>query len=128
MIGFKGRLTFIQYMPKKPTKWGLKAYVLADSTTGYMYNWILYTGKDDSLGDPLGMTAAVVLRLVEPISGLGHHIYMDNFYTSPALFLRLRSLGFGACRTLRLTRRGVPAEAKMRLEKGERRLVPVDEG
>ena len=45
MIGFKGRLTFIQYMPKKPTKWGLKAYVLADSTTGYMYNWILYTGK-----------------------------------------------------------------------------------
>ena len=27
---------FIQYMPKKPTKWGLKAYELADSTTGYM--------------------------------------------------------------------------------------------
>ena len=25
MIGFKGRLIFIQYMPKKPTKWGLKA-------------------------------------------------------------------------------------------------------
>ena len=74
------------------------------------------------------MTAAVVLRLVEPISGLGHHIYMDNYYTSPALFSRLRSLGFGACGTLRLTRRGVPAEAKSRLEKGERRLVPVDEG
>ena len=74
------------------------------------------------------MTAAVVLRLVEPISGLGHHIYMDNFYTSPALFLRLRSLGFEACGTLRLTRRGVPPEAKSRLEKGERRLFPVDEG
>ena len=44
MIGFKGRLIFIQFMPQKPTKWGLKAYVLADSTTGYMYNWILYTG------------------------------------------------------------------------------------
>ncbi|CAI8018990.1 PiggyBac transposable element-derived protein 4, partial [Geodia barretti] len=70
------------------------------------------------------MTAAVVLRLVEPISGLGHHIYMDNLYTSPALFLRLRSLGFGACGT----RHGVPAEAKSRLEKGERCLIPVDEG
>ena len=44
MIGFKGRISFIQYMPKKPTKWGLKAYVLADSTTGYTYSWILYTG------------------------------------------------------------------------------------
>ena len=42
MIGFKGRLS---YMPKKPTKWGMKAYVLADSHTGYMYNWYLYTGK-----------------------------------------------------------------------------------
>ena len=26
MIGFKGRVSFLQYCPKKPTKWGLKAY------------------------------------------------------------------------------------------------------
>ena len=44
MIGFNGRIYFIQYMPNKPTKWGMKAYVLADSHTGYMYNWYLYTG------------------------------------------------------------------------------------
>ena len=44
MIGFKGRLSFIQYLPKKPTKWGMKAFVLADSKTGYTYNWRLYTG------------------------------------------------------------------------------------
>lgn len=44
MIGFKGRLGFVQYMPKKPTKWGLKAFVLTDSVTGYALNWKLYTG------------------------------------------------------------------------------------
>ena len=44
MIGFKGRLGFIQYMPKKPTKWGMKAFVLSDALTGYKYNWHLYTG------------------------------------------------------------------------------------
>ena len=44
MVGFKGRLSFIQYMPKKPTKWGLKAFVLSDSKSGYVYNWRLYTG------------------------------------------------------------------------------------
>ena len=44
MIGFKGNLHFIQYMPDKPTKWGMKAYVLADSEGGYIYNWMLYTG------------------------------------------------------------------------------------
>ena len=46
MIGFKGRLSWVQYMPKKPTKWGMKAWVLADSTNGYAYNWKLYTGKE----------------------------------------------------------------------------------
>ena len=46
MISFKGRLSWIQYMPKKPTKWDMKAWVLVDASNGYVYNWILYTGKD----------------------------------------------------------------------------------
>lgn len=50
MIGFKGRLWFLQYMPKKPTKWGMKAFVLADSATGYTYNWKLYTGNFSKIG------------------------------------------------------------------------------
>ena len=43
MICFKGRLFFIQYMPKKPTKWGMKAFVLGDSLYGYTYNWKVKT-------------------------------------------------------------------------------------
>ena len=45
MIGFKRRLYFIHYIPKKPTKWGMKAYVLVDSSSGYTHTWRLYTGK-----------------------------------------------------------------------------------
>jgi len=45
MIGSKDRLGFIEYMTKKPTKWGLKAFALSESATGYTLNWILYTGK-----------------------------------------------------------------------------------
>lgn len=44
IIGFKGRLSWIQYMPKKPTKWGIKAWVMAESRTGYVCNFKLYTG------------------------------------------------------------------------------------
>ena len=62
------------------------------------------------------------------MSSRGHHLYMDNLYTSPALFSQLRSLGFGACGTLRLNRRGVRIEAKARLDKGERRLIVANEG
>lgn len=36
MIGTKSRLSFIQYMPKKPVKWGIKNWVCADSVTGYI--------------------------------------------------------------------------------------------
>ena len=32
MVGFKGRLAFLQYMPKKPQKWGMKSWVLADAS------------------------------------------------------------------------------------------------
>ena len=32
-------------MTKKPTKWGMKAFILADSVPGYTYNWRLYAGK-----------------------------------------------------------------------------------
>lgn len=32
MIPFKGRLGFKQYMKNKPTKWGVKAFVLSDAT------------------------------------------------------------------------------------------------
>ena len=38
MIRFKDRLSWIQYMTKKPMKWGIKVWVAADSVTGYMWN------------------------------------------------------------------------------------------
>ena len=44
VISFKGRIWFLQYMPKKPNKWGLKAFSVADAKTGYTYNWKLYAG------------------------------------------------------------------------------------
>ena len=47
MISFKGRLSFLQYLPKKPQKWGMKAWVLADATNGYAWGWHLYTGKEE---------------------------------------------------------------------------------
>ena len=33
MIGTRGRLSFLQYLPKKPTKWGIKLWVCAESKT-----------------------------------------------------------------------------------------------
>ena len=46
MTKFKGRLQFRQYMPVKPIKWGVKVWTLAESTTGYMSWFQVYTGRE----------------------------------------------------------------------------------
>ena len=48
------------------------------------------------------MTNDVVMNLVQP-SCLGtiYYIYMDNFYSSPKLFMDLAGMKFGACGTYR---------------------------
>ena len=108
LVNFKGRVKFLQYIPSKPHKWGMKIWILAESKTGYVYNWSLYTGK--AAKDRAGRTAThkLVMDICDPVLDLGHHIYMDNFFTSPALFDELGSRGTGACGTLRLKRNGVP--------------------
>ena len=63
------------------------------------------------------MTHAVLLKLLEGLENRGHHVYMDNYYSSPSLFQNLRRLGFGACGTVRTNRRGVPEEIKAKLQK-----------
>ena len=39
MVRSKHRSGMRQYNKDKPTKWGLKLWVLADSDTGYTYNF-----------------------------------------------------------------------------------------
>ena len=36
MIGTRCLISFLQYMPKKPCKFGVKVWVLAKTTTGYV--------------------------------------------------------------------------------------------
>ena len=72
------------------------------------------------------MTHAVVMKLVDPIKSRGHHVYMDNYYTSPQLFSDLRATGFGACGTVRLNRRGLPEAVKENVRKGETKAIHMD--
>jgi len=111
MIPFKGRLRFKQYMKDKPTKWGIKVFVLADSTNGYVSRIQVYTGKNSSLSrDEVGLSSRVVLELLDGLEGRHPKVYMDNFYSSPALFLTLYRKGVNACGTVRPNRKYFPQE------------------
>ena len=87
-----------------------------------LISYMMYTqniGKHTSLvTDDCSVTYPVVLKLLKNLENHGHHLYMDNYYTSPSHFQNLRHLGFGACGTVRINRRGLPDEIKGKASEG----------
>ena len=85
MIKSKERSSSIkQYMPMKQVKCGFKVWVRADSNSGYICDFDVYTAKDDAPHKSLG--ANVVQKLSQPLAGGNYHLYFDNF--SLLIFLR----------------------------------------
>ncbi|XP_041939676.1 piggyBac transposable element-derived protein 4-like [Alosa sapidissima] len=108
MVATKAKIGMKQYMKDKPTKWGYKLFVLADSSNGYTCEFSIYEGKARTpSGNGLSFDAVVDLLHV-PYLGTGYHVYVDNFYTSSKLFCHLHSMGFRACGTIRENRVGFP--------------------
>lgn len=108
MVKFKGRLGFRQYMPAKPTKWGVKIWSLCESTTGYMSRFQVYTGRDHGRMEH-GLSHRVVTDLMNGLDGgSGATVFMDNYYTSVPLLEELKAGGVNACGTVRSNRRGLP--------------------
>ena len=46
LLLWKRRLSWKQCIPNKRSRFGLKAFVLSEGSTGYVWNIILYTGGD----------------------------------------------------------------------------------
>ena len=63
MIKFQGRSSLKQYMPKKPTKRGIKVWVLGESTNGYFSRFEVYKGKSERR--VVGLGEHVVKKLTE---------------------------------------------------------------
>lgn len=117
---WKGRLSFRQFIPSKRSRFGIKFFLLCDVRTGYLLDMIVYTGSssDIQLVPGLGVTGSVVTTLLRPFLGRGHALYVDNWYTSPVLFLHLFKHKTGACGTVRKGRKGLPV-FKNKMKKGE---------
>ena len=43
---WKGRLKFRVYIPSKTERYGIKIYMLCESSTGYLVSFIIYCGSD----------------------------------------------------------------------------------
>ena len=119
---WKGRLRFKVYNPNKPNKFGIKLYQANESSTSYTIAFDIYTGKNEGpnlchdMAELVGVdaeantTTKLVVGLLASCGLLdkGHHIYLDNYYTSPELFDELQLHNTYACGTVRRNRRDVP--------------------
>lgn len=121
-IAFRGRSALKQYNPRKPNKYGFKAFVLSEACTGYVLGWSLYTGHDADEASQLGATHLIVRRLMAPYLGKGHEVYMDSYYTTPAIANELADNDTGLCGTVSCNRRGMPRRLRpteLDLRKGD---------
>ena len=110
MIKFTGRLSFKQYIKGKRHPYGIKAFLLADSTNGYVYNMDIYTGKNEN--GSRNATCTVVKKLLEGLAFKGHCLYLDNYFSTVPLLKELESLMIGCSGTLRKNRKYIPEEIK----------------
>lgn len=120
---FRGRVFFRQYIPSKRHRFGVKFFLLCDCDTGYILDFLIYTGATTDIKDftdryDIGKTGSIVLTLLEPYVEKGHMLYVDNWYTSPNLFDTLHKMKTNACGTVKSTRKNMP-KITTKLSSGE---------
>lgn len=86
-----------QYLPLKPTKWGMKFFVRA-GLSGMVYDFIMYDGnntfrthKFQANEIHLGMSSAIVLALLQTVNNDNVVVGFDNFFTSTELLYLLHT-------------------------------------
>ena len=123
LLGWKGNLSWVQYIPAKRKRFGMKFFELCESSTGYIWNFFVYAGSDTSYLEKymhLPITTRIVLSLMDPLLGKGYCLYTDNFYTSPTLADMLVDCNTDTIGTVKVARKDVPAKIKdAKLKKGE---------
>jgi hypothetical protein len=86
IVLFKGTATVTQYTPKKHKQFEIKLYKLCDSK-GYTYDTTVHLGKyRKRANSSLTATNAIVTGLTARTEHVGHKMYLDDFFSSLALF------------------------------------------
>lgn len=115
LLPCKARCKYIQYMPNKPDKFGIKFWLLVDLNDKYICNGFPYLGREDNQPrDGLSLSSYVVLKLLQPYYNLGHNVTCDNFFTSLSLAKALLTKGTSIVGTVRANRREIPQCCKSR--------------
>ncbi|XP_020603908.1 piggyBac transposable element-derived protein 4-like [Orbicella faveolata] len=113
MVKSRHRSGIRQYIKDKPIKYGIKFWVLADSSTAYVVDFNIYSGK--AAGREIsahGLGYDVVRKLMGDYENQGYHLYVDNFYSSMTLAKHLFQQGILFTGTILENRKDFPPSLK----------------
>lgn len=109
--GFRGRCSFVQYIPSKPNKYGIKIYASVDSKMFYTNNMEIYAGKQpDGPYEISNKPTDVVMRILRPLYGSGRNVTCDNWFTSIELLKKVKEQKLSLLGTLRKNKRELPPQ------------------
>ncbi|XP_023219038.1 piggyBac transposable element-derived protein 4-like [Centruroides sculpturatus] len=123
LLLYKGRLSWKQFIPQKRSRFGVKFYNLCESSSGYLYKFLIYTGKSTTLDDKyknMPVSSLIVLTLIDSLLDKGYCLTTDRFYSSPQLadyLVTCKTDFYGTVRTIR--REIPPVIHRQKLKKGE---------
>jgi len=86
--------------------YGIKAFLLADASSSYIYNMDIYTGRNGN--STTNVAERTVNHLIDGIAYKGHCLEMDNYFCSVPLFKKLENLMIASSGTFRQNQKFIP--------------------
>ena len=73
LVPFRGRCKFLQYMPSKPAKYGIKIFWMCDARVPYAFDGIIYTGRQPGEDVQRNLGENIVQQLTSGIRHTGEY-------------------------------------------------------
>ena len=116
----------LSFRNNKPDKFGLKVWLAVDVENKYLFNGLLYLGKDDTRSSDMHVPTDVLLKLMAPLFQRGFNVTCDNYFISVGFALKLVEKKCSLVGTLRENRREVPGKCKKKKELHKTKVFRYD--
>ena len=117
LLEFRGRCSFKQHIPNKPSKYGIKVYVLADSKSFYSVGSKIYAVAGTHIQNVSG-THPSGYGFDSDISGTNRNITTDNYYTSISIAENAQANNLTLVSTIKKNKRCIPRDFLTKADPG----------
>ena len=125
LVLFRDRCSFIQYIPSKLDKYGIKIFWACDASNNYPLRALPYLGRDTTSAKPSqrsqSVAADVVSLLTDDFHGSRRNITSDNYFTDLKLAESLVKKKLTTVGTVRRNKTFLPKEFQ------EKKALPLGE-